>query len=273
MTRVSFLISTRGRNPRHLFDLLQDLENQSYSDVEVVVVLQPLNQSARQAVEEIVSVIKAVPVNLVVSDTIGLSKSRNIALSQAVGDILLLCDDDCRYPSDAAANIAEAMATYPDWDVIGFQMAETNSGKLHKRYPLHPQRHNLRSLMHINSVEITLRKHAVWKVKLFDERIGLGTPYMTGEENVMLVDLFRKGFKVGYFPRVVVFHPMESSGLGDCDLDQLVFSKGVVFRRMFGVLGVVPALIFFVRRLFPGKTLRLRLRQIRQLRQGLLEEL
>ena len=243
MARVSFLVSTLGRNPSHLLELLQNIEKQSHSDVDAVVVLQSPDKTTIQAVEEAVSGIQA-PVKLVVSDTIGLSKSRNIALANAQGDILLLCDDDCSYPPDAAAHIVEAMAEHPNWDVIEFQMAEVGTGKLLKRYCSHSYKHNLRSLMHVSSVEISMRKCITPGVRLFDERIGLGTPYITGEEIVMLIELYNKGINIGYSPNVIVSHPKERSGCGASHLPQLVLSKGVAFRRMFGWLGLFPAVAF-----------------------------
>ncbi len=274
MSKLSFLVSTRGENISRLKDLFTDIQNQTYRNIEVVIVLQPLNETIEELVRKQIETISVLPVKLVLSDTIGLSKSRNIAISNASGDYLLLCDDDCRYPSSAAASIAQAMAAYPDWDIISFQMADSDTGKLYKKYPPLAVKHTLRSLMHVNSVEIVLRNNLRGKIPLFDERIGLGTPYFTGGENVMLLDTYKQKTATGFYPRTIVIHPIETSGRGhginSAELDQLILSKGVMFRRMFGLWGILPALAFFLRRLFPGKALRFRPTQFSHLFRGLL---
>jgi len=269
---LSFLISTRGSKPDKLKALLSDIENQSYLNINVVVVLQPDNNTNTDNVLQIINGI-AKPVNIVVSKTVGLSKSRNIAISAGTGDYMLLCDDDCRYPENAAAEIVEAMASRPDWDIITFQIADSDTDNLHKKYPSLAIRHTLRTIMRVSSVEIVLCKRIIDKTTLFDEQIGLGTPYVTGAENIMLVDAYKRKITAGFYPRTIVTHPIESSGRGSdfsaTKLNQLVLSKAVMFRRMFGLWGILPALIFFVRRLFPGKALRFKPGQIRYLLRGL----
>lgn len=269
MELVSFLISTLGCMPQHLHELLNDIVKQTYRNVEAVVVLQSCDESIRQRVTHVIDSITEIPIQLVVSKTLGLSKSRNVAIASSRGDLLIVCDDDCRYPSGAASHIVEAMAERTDWDIISFQMAEPGTQRLHKQYPFYKKKHNLRSLMHVSSVEIAMRKQVVKNTKLFDERLGLGTPYITGEENVMLVDLHRKNVTIGYYPKIIVFHPLEKSGCGACDIDQLILSKGVLFRRMFGPMAVVLGPIFFIRRLFPGKSLRFAPKQWKYLFKGL----
>lgn len=269
---LSFLISTRGDHPNQLKALLNDIENQTYLDINIVVVLQPDSNTNTDYVLHIIDSMTT-PADLVISETIGLSKSRNIAISKATGDYLLLCDDDCRYPENAAAEIVVAMAKYTDWDIITFQMADFVTGDLYRQYPLKPTKHTLRSLTRVGSIEVVLRKCVSKGITLFDERIGLGTPYITGAENVMLVDAYKRGIVAGYFPQIIVAHPEDSSGRGSgfnpSKLDQLVLSKAVAFRRMFGLWGVLLVLVFFVRRLFPGKVLRFKFKQFYPLIRGL----
>jgi len=274
MSKLSFLVSTRGENICQLKDLFADIQKQSHRDIELVVVLQPLSDTTEELVRKQIDAILDIPAKLVLSDAVGLSKSRNIAISNASGDYLLLCDGDCRYPAEAAARISQAMITHPNWDIISFQMADSEPGNLYKKYPLYAAKHTLRSLMHVSSVEIVLRNNSNANMPSFDERIGLGTPYFTGEENIMLVDAYKQKMTAGFYPCTIVSHPIESSGRGHglspAMLDQSVLSKGVMFRRMFGLWGILPALAFFLRRLFPGKALRFRLTQFSHLFRGLL---
>ena len=47
----------------------------------------------------------------------GLSRSRNYALSQATGDICLLCDDDVTYVDNYETIVIEAFQTLPQADI------------------------------------------------------------------------------------------------------------------------------------------------------------
>lgn len=260
--KISFLVSTRGQHPETLNLLLSDLSRQTLKNIEVVIVLQPMSDASTKQVSNVISIYQEnIPIKLVITDTIGLSKSRNIAISHGTGEVFVLCDDDCRYPDDAAEKILKGIISHPEWDIATFRIGNIEDQTNFKPYPTLNYQHNMRTLMHVSSIEIALRRRMVQaEGKLFDERIGLGTPYITGGENIMLVDVYRKGYKIGYLPYTIVYHPIMDSARGNADLDQLIFSKAIVFRRMFGFMGIIVAAVFFIRRLLPGKMLRLKFR-------------
>ena len=261
--KVSFVISTVGSRCRSLEKLLIDLSRQSMKDIEVVVVVQRANRDCLDFLKNLKRFFpRAMDYNVFPIESIGLSKSRNVGLNYAKGDFLVLCDDDCGYPISASEIVLEEMNVNPQWDIVTFQIGLHEDGSLFRRYPRMRKTHNLRSLMNVISIEITIRRHVVKAAKpLFDENFGLGTHYPTGAENIMLLDLYKKRYKMGYVPTLIAYHDARTSASGLINSNRIAFAKGAMFRRMFGVIGIIPAMFFFVRRMFPDKKLRFTTKQ------------
>lgn len=267
---LSFLLSTRAARPDSFERILSDLDAQTVGDFELVVVVQSVEPDAVDRLEAAVERYRdRLDVRTVVSDTVGLSVSRNIALAHARAPAALLCDDDCRYPEEAVEKILAALPAHPDWDILAFRMARPD-GTLAKGYPEAPRAIGQRGIMHVSSVEIVIRRRLIREAApLFDSRIGLGTPYVTGAENVMLMDALRGGYRIGFHPETIVSHPEGGSAHGGIDAARTLRSKAVMFRRMYGWLGALPAFLFFLRRLVPGKALKFRPGHLPALLEGL----
>lgn len=267
---LSFLVSTLGERPEALDLLLQDLAAQANGDLEVVVVLQARDEAVTDVVREVLDRHRDhLAIDLVESETIGLSTSRNIALGRATGEILVLADDDCRYPPSATRDVTECFSRHSDWQVATFRM-EDDDGELKKSYPDGGDTLGQMGVMHVSSVEVALRREVVSEQGvLFDERVGLGTPYPTGAENIMLIDCLREGYEIGHCARTIVRHGEPSSGSVPADRRQLLRAKAVMFHRMFGFPGAALAVWFFLRRLLPDRQLRFRLEDFPALVEGL----
>lgn len=125
----------------------------------------------------------------------GLSKSRNMALSYASGDICLLADDDIVYADGYADMVVTAFREEPKADVIAFNTWLLNvpendgAGRVDIRENRKAPRHS-----YYGSVRLAFRLTAVRKRGLhFNEILGAGTAYGSGEESVFL----RQGRKNG----------------------------------------------------------------------------
>lgn len=127
--------------------------------------------------------------------TRGLSVSRNIALSNALGDICLICDDDECFIDDLEYKIVEAYKSLPDADIIIFNMI--NWGK---KLGDSPRLLSKLELMRVSSVQITFKKNAVKGKISFDPLLGAGTINGSGEENKFLLDCYRQQLKIYYAP-------------------------------------------------------------------------
>lgn len=128
----------------------------------------------------------------------GLSKSRNMALRNASGEICMLCDNDVCYIDDYAEKIVSEFDRHKDADIIVFFIERPERKK-----PIfdREKKMNYISTMKIFSPEVAFRLASVKKAGLeFDENFGAGAEYSMGEENIFLYDALRAGLRIIYVP-------------------------------------------------------------------------
>ncbi len=151
----------------------------------------------------------------------GLARNRNAALSVALGQALLICDDDETLVPDTVRGIPSDFLRHPEWDIVQYRVRGMG-----KRYPS----------AWLTSVELAMRA-AVARETRFDERFGLGSPCLAcGEEEVFVADALARGFSLGHSRQTIC--RVQGPGTGTRFLsDPLVRrSKGAVFRRTRGAL-------------------------------------
>lgn len=117
--RISVIICTYGR-AASLRDLLESLDAQSYSDVEILIVDGNAEPSpAREIADAFIRNRKGnVECNLVPSKK-GLTRQRNVGLSRATGEILCFLDDDVTLPKEFLQRVADIFAQQEFQDVGG----------------------------------------------------------------------------------------------------------------------------------------------------------
>ncbi|MDP9194186.1 MAG: glycosyltransferase family 2 protein [Acidobacteriota bacterium] len=223
---VELLVTTmNGRLPR----LLNDEE--ALRDCRIVIVNQYTTDDQRLADAE-------VPGNVRVFDyrERGVARNRNRALDHAEGAIAVLCDEDTLMVAGLARRVEQAFANDPRADILTFKI-RTPEGLPYKRYPGARLRHNRLTIVGVSEVEIAFRVDSLRRHGLrFDERFGLGAPFPSGEGNILLADALARGLIAGYVPEEIVIHAFESSGKRFED-HALLYSKGALFRRIFGAAG------------------------------------
>lgn len=185
---------------------------------------------------------------IVCSDAIGLSRSRNLALSHARGDICVLADDDVVYEPGYEETIRAAYRDYPDADIIAFQVERTGSMRS-KRFRGRPQWETYLSSMKISSVEITFRRASVLGSGLFfNVLLGAGAEFYVGEESVFLFDALRRGLKVLYVPEKIGAVCTDTSSWFSGYDDGYFRSLGAAYLNMSRALWPLLALQYIVRK-------------------------
>ncbi len=119
----------------------------------------------------------------------GLSLSRNLALKNAIGKIVLISDDDEVFKLGFDDLIINSYNNFPKAVVISFQV-ENSEGELFRKYPkktkLKPQKHDLFGVF---SPEISINKIIFDTLNIeFDTNFGLGSVFSMGEEAILLMD-------------------------------------------------------------------------------------
>ncbi len=185
-------------------------------------------------------------IDVINTNTRGLSQSRNVGLDNLKSDFLLIADDDVYYERNFEATIRESIEKFNDAAGFTYQI-RTPDEKLFKKYKPSYFVHNRKSILKVSSISLLLNFARLNETGLrFDMNFGLGNKYPTGEENIFLNDLIGKGEILYYIPKVIVYHPKESSGSNINE--ELIFSKGALFHRMYGQYGFLAILLFLFKK-------------------------
>ena len=180
-------------------------------------------------------------VRMIRTNTRGLSKSRNLAIQHAEGDVCLLCDDDEKLDSDYRDTILDAYRKLPDADIICFRIANQPS-----RLKQKTQRLTIWTAMRIASWQITFRRESIINSGIrFDENMGAGTGNGGGEEVKFLRDCIRAGLKAYYVPNSIgTVAQTESTWFKGFDRD-FFYRRGVTNRYMLGLPMAILYAIYY----------------------------
>lgn len=151
-------------------------------------------------------------IRVINSSSRGLSKSRNEALQNSNGKILVIADDDIVYKEDFLDKIINAYNQNPEAAIIKFRC---NRDNISDEKSLSSANHimNWFDVFNALSIEITINKKNVpEKLLRFDEDFGLGSEFPAGEEQMFLADLKNIGLKLFRNNTIIVEHPHQSTG-------------------------------------------------------------
>ncbi|MFO7745075.1 MAG: glycosyltransferase family 2 protein [Psychroflexus sp.] len=159
--------------------------------------------------EDLVSDVEGI--RIINSREFGLSKSRNLAIENAKGDILVFADDDIEYLPGFDKTILKAYETYPKASLISFQFVNENN-ELAKYYPK-KEGYIKSSKRPLSSVEITFKKKDIIDNGIrLNENFGLGSTFPCGEEQLFKRDFLQHNLKVAFVVKPIVIHTGKTSG-------------------------------------------------------------
>lgn len=131
----------------------------------------------------------------------GLSKSRNMAIRNAWGDICQICDDDEVLADDGEEKILKAYAENPDVGLIAFAVIRNDRPT---EYPKSTKSLGFIQILKTSSIQITFSRSLLHKYGiLFDEKMGSGTGNGAGEENRFMFDWRKNKVKMLYCPDII----------------------------------------------------------------------
>lgn len=160
----------------------------------------------------------------------GLSKSRNMAIKNATGDICLICDDDEILDDHYVETILETYNKHPNADIAAFTIKDTG-----KKYPKDEKRINYISALQLASWQISFRREKLESNNIwFDETLGSGVSKAGGEENMFIYDSLRKHLNIFYFPRNIGrMIEGNSQWFAGCT-NEFFFDRGVMTKKLMG---------------------------------------
>lgn len=164
----------------------------------------------------------------------GLSKSRNLALQNAIGKIGIVADDDVVYIEGFEESIVGAFNQNKDAALLSFRTV-TPDGTFYKKYP-EKQLINPKPIIWLNimSVEMCFNMHIIKNLGIkFNEDFGLGAKFPMGEEAVFINDLRKQALKTIMQPEVIVMHPQINTH-SKITVHEKYYIQGALFTTLFG---------------------------------------
>ncbi len=232
--KIQHIISTMNRDD---FSFLEKL----CLKTDAVVV----NQNCPEK-EEALFLSNGVSVKAISTPEKGLSRSRNKLLEKATGDVLIVGDDDVEYLEGYLDIIESAYERYPDADIIVFRFTHEKGKETRARYT-QDVRMTMFNISKAASVEITFKRKSVVETGItFNNKIGLGTEFPTGEENAFLADALRAGLKIYHVPKTICV-AQEAERITDTyDISDYLVDKGAAFYCIYKKMFPLYALAFIV---------------------------
>ena len=175
-------------------------------------------------------ILKRSDVKYIKTETVGLTKSRNIALESSDADLKLIADDDIAFLPNFDKVIKDSYQKYK-FDVGVFKIKSIGSGSEFRKYPSKDKWYNKIDCLNVCSIEMVITKSCNTK---FDESFGIGGKYLCGEESIYLFDTIRKKRKIKYISKYIVSHPLESTVVTGGS--KVLEAKGAVLKYGFGRL-------------------------------------
>ena len=222
---LEILVSTMNRNS--LDFLIPMFPFCHFSDFSILII--------NQTQENILLVSEFSNVRVINSFEKGLSRSRNLALKNAKGKIVLIADDDVVYKKDFDDKIVQAYNQFGNKAVISFSIEKPN-GLLFKKYlPNAKMNLSLMELFNVLSIEISINKSVLDKFGVtFDENFGLGSRFEMGEEAVFLSDVKNQNQRIAFVPNVIAVHS-EISSNDKFNFVQRYYIQGAFLSRLINV--------------------------------------
>ncbi len=205
--KFSLLIGTLNRADI-LEQCLERLRLQNYKDFEIIVV----DQSDNDATEKVVELFSDLNIKYSRVSFRGLSKARNIAISQMTGDYFCLIDDDAAYDKNFLKIASEILDCYPETILSGYiNNLYTGKGLVDYSKLSDLNVLNKRSVLRLcPSAGLVIPSTSVSKVGLFDERFGVGAKYGSAEETDYLYRCINKHYRIRYCSSLIIDHPIRS---------------------------------------------------------------
>ncbi len=222
---LTLAFSCTGDRLERLLGLLDKLKD---SPVEVIVVMQrwsPVHQQLAESFRQ---------VRFVWSETVGLSRSRNIAIDASNTPYIWLLDDDVDIvPEELSALIKmiESSKTTPSVYRVRVGCTECHES-FYKRYDEKSKVSKL-SVLRMNSIELIIcREFVVQNGIRFNSRIGLGTDFPGSEEIHFLLDVVEARGKFELVHKPFVYHSCTEGGRLKVESDSIMEIRGATASRL-----------------------------------------
>ena len=198
-----------------------------------------INQCSKNSEEEFM-INDSQKINIINSDEIGLSRSRNLALIKASADIIGIADDDLFYYENFQDDILSFYENNSDADIVLFNIDDWERSYSEKNFKC-----RFINLSRFTSMQITIRRCRV--NVCFNELFGSGSGcFSSGEENIFLADSWKAKNNIYYCAKKILKREKrESSWFKGYNDEKFISDRGAIYYAISRVL-FLPYIIRFV---------------------------
>ncbi len=206
---ISVVICTRNRS-KQLYDALSTFKRLSYSGPWEMVIVDNSSTDGTYEVALNFALDSGMNVRVIKENRVGLSCARNAGVNSTKGDIVAFTDDDCYPRKNYLSAIADVFQD-PSIDFCGgrVMLFDKNDRRVtiqeDKEIKLFGAGEFIPSGW-IHGANMICRRNVLLKINGFDERLGAGTRFKSGEDTDLLRRLSFLGSKGRYSPEICVFH-------------------------------------------------------------------
>ncbi|MDL5167696.1 glycosyltransferase family A protein [Proteus faecis] len=241
-SEFSLLISTIAGRIQGVDKLIKSLNN---NDIKIIIVIQQykkLNHFEKCIINKF-NLDKNI--TIILTETTGVTKSRNIALKNLQTKFALFSDDDVVYNKNSLEIIKNSFDRYNHIGFLTFSIQD-EYGNLLKNYPNKTKKHTKLSILKVGTIEIAINRELCANF-FFPEDMGAGQYLFCCDEPVFLGQILNSKISGLHIPEVICTHPKISSGKGLKSKNALL-SRYHCFNRIFGkIIGNFVFLLFLIK--------------------------
>lgn len=184
--------------------LMESLVNQTYNNFELIIIDQNNNDKVKEIADKYDD---KLDIKYVKSHKVGLSYNRNIGIDMAKGHIIGFPDDDCVYENDTLEKVVNFFKKNEEYRIYSCKTMDQNKIDTFKK--MHDGICEINSLNVLDTItSITFFVNfSEDKYTKFDEKLGVGAEFGSGEEIDYILNLLSLGYKGRYFGDDIIYHP------------------------------------------------------------------
>lgn len=202
----SLILATINRS-KEIKECLLSIENQVYKNYEVIIIDQSNNNQTQRIVEEF----SHLNIQYHMVDFTGLSKARNYGINHAKGDYCCLLDDDAIYSKEylfVAKNLLQRFGNVVLSGII-LNIKDQISPFVHYKSKNESELKIKEIISTCPSAALIFPRKAFLECGGFNEELGVGTKFASGEETDFLLRLHDIGYKIVFCNSMLVYHPIK----------------------------------------------------------------
>ena len=202
--KFSLIMATLGRSDEtEIF--LHSLDLQDYRNFELIIV----DQNEENILESIIDKYRdKFHIKHIRIKEKGLSLARNVGMKYVTGDIVAFPDDDCAYSEGILTFINKFFKNNNKIDFVTFKLRDkdTQEDSNLKWYDQNVEITYKNIFRTVISPSIFIKIKSIKDV-FFDENLGVGRKYGSGEESDMALELLHRGYRGMYLIDFIIYHP------------------------------------------------------------------